>query len=213
MKRFYSQFCPIARGLDLVGERWTLLLLRELLTGPKRYKELQSRLGGIGTNLLAERLNDLESAGLISKRMGSFPAYELTDLGRSIEPTIMGLGRWGGSFLDGPFAEDQTSAMWLVLAMKANFRRERFRKGTATFEFRVGEETVSLYIDGDEVLVREEPAREPDVLITTQLLVLTELLRGDVNPREALQSGSAVIVGDRTLFQQLFAATRRERAV
>src|SRR5918995_3325809 len=98
-KRRYDQYCALARTLDVVGERWTLLLVRELLLGPRRYKDLLAGLPGIGTNLLAERLRHLEEFGLVRRRSLPPPAgsrvYELTELGRGLESVVMELGRWG----------------------------------------------------------------------------------------------------------------------
>src|SRR5918996_4677686 len=102
-KRRYDQYCALARALDVVGERWTLLLVRELLLGPRRYTDLLGGLPGIGTNLLADRLRYLEQVGLVRRRVLPPPAgstvYELTELGRELEPTVFALGRWGAHFL------------------------------------------------------------------------------------------------------------------
>src|SRR5712691_3728539 len=98
-RRSYNQYCALARALDVVGERWTLLLVRELLLGPRRYKDLLDGLPGIGTNLLADRLKHLEDAGMIRRVVLPPPAgsavYELTELGRRLEPAVFELGRWG----------------------------------------------------------------------------------------------------------------------
>src|SRR5919202_4903626 len=99
----YRQYCAVARGLDLVGERWTLLIVRDLLTGPKRYTDLLAGLPGIGTNLLATRLRELEQHGLVARRVLPPPAgstvYELTDVGQTLEPVVLALGRWGRRLL------------------------------------------------------------------------------------------------------------------
>ena len=101
VKRSYGQYCAVARALDLIGERWTLLLVRELLLGPRRYTDLLRGLPGIGTNLLADRLRELESAGLVARRTLPPPAsssvYELTPLGEGLRATVLELGRWAGS--------------------------------------------------------------------------------------------------------------------
>jgi DNA-binding HxlR family transcriptional regulator len=101
--RSYRQYCAVARGLDVVGERWTLLIVRDLLIGPKRYKDLLTGLPGIGTNLLATRLRDLEEQGLVGRRVLPPPAgstvYELTQVGQALEPVVTALGRWGHRFL------------------------------------------------------------------------------------------------------------------
>ena len=98
-KRSYGQYCGLAHALDLVGERWSLLVIRELMTGPKRYKDLLKRLPGIGTNLLAKRLKFLEEQSILMRRIlpppASTEAYDLTEFGRELEPVLIGLAQWG----------------------------------------------------------------------------------------------------------------------
>src|SRR2546430_6051478 len=98
MKRSYNQFCGVAKALDIVGERWTLLIVRNLLLGPQRYSDLLRELPGITTNLLAKRLQEMEARGLIEKSAGASTeshAYRLTSLGLALEAAIHALGRWG----------------------------------------------------------------------------------------------------------------------
>src|SRR6187399_564519 len=107
-RRNYRQFCGLARALDRLGERWTLLIVRNLLLGPRRYSDLLAELPGLTTNLLAERLKGMEASGLVVRRAlggaGRSAVYELTPLGAALEPAIMELGRWGGRFMDAPKA-------------------------------------------------------------------------------------------------------------
>src|SRR5690349_23360346 len=102
-RRSYQQHCGVARALDVIGERWTLLIVRDLLIAPRRYGELLDGLPGITTNLLAKRLREMTRAGLVEKRQGSppgsFDVYALTKSGRELEPVLMELGRWGGRLL------------------------------------------------------------------------------------------------------------------
>ncbi len=109
-KRSYNQYCAVARALDIVGERWTLLVVRELLSGPKRFKDLLAGLPGIGTNLLTARLKDLEGYRVVRRTILPPPAgskvYELTELGRSLEPVVAALGQWGLEFLDNPLSKE-----------------------------------------------------------------------------------------------------------
>src|SRR3954451_13767324 len=125
-KRSYNQYCAMARALDALGERWTLLVIRELLSGPKRFKDLLEGLPGIGTNLLAARLKNLESEGLLCRVTLPPPAgstvYELTERGREIEPVLIGLARWGLGLLGAPRPSDVFRPVWAVQAMKATFR-------------------------------------------------------------------------------------------
>ena len=164
-KRSYEQYCPVAHALDLVGERWSMLIVKELMHGPKRYTDLAEHLRGIGTNILAARLRALEECGVIAKRKLPPPAasrvYELTDYGRALRPVMRELALWGARSLGPPTAADELYEGWLPNAldtMVAPFMRN------GTFEFRVGDEVATL-ADGE---VREGPAEEPDVVVTAQ---------------------------------------------
>jgi DNA-binding HxlR family transcriptional regulator len=122
-KRSYKQNCALALAADLVGERWSLLLIRDLLVGPKRYNELNQSMQGMGTNLLASRLKELESAGVIEKqdRDSGGHVYALTDAGRDLEPAVLALVRWGLTYLpdriEGFYHQDD----WDLVALKAAF--------------------------------------------------------------------------------------------
>src|SRR5216683_3461271 len=109
-KRSYDQWCAVARSLDIVGERWTMLIVRDLLVGPKRYKDILAGLPGIGTNLLAQRLRELEAQGLVERVVLPQPAgttvYRLTATGAALEPVVHALGRWGFQFLGAPRSTD-----------------------------------------------------------------------------------------------------------
>ena len=143
MKR-YDQYCPIACSLGLVGERWTLLVVRELMEGPKRYTDLVAGLHGIGTNILADRLKELEAAGLVEKRKLPPPAastvYELTAGGRELRPVLHELARFGARLM-GPPPPDALEPGWLVGAL--DLALSPLCRG-ATIAFRVGDEEASL---------------------------------------------------------------------
>jgi DNA-binding HxlR family transcriptional regulator len=124
-RRSYNQYCGLARALDIVGERWTLLIVRNLLLGPQRYSELLRGLPGITTNLLAKRLQGMEALGLIERApvSGDGPAaYRLTDEGRSLEPAIHALGRWGWRRLGTARSRDRRSIDWLLVALRRRYR-------------------------------------------------------------------------------------------
>ena len=125
-RRSYSQYCGLAKALDLVGERWTLLIVRNLLLGPLRYSDLLRGLPGLTTNLLAKRLKEMEAHGLIEKtRLSpsdrSF-AYRLTGLGHGLEPAIHALGRWGGHAMAAPEPEDERRLEWLLVSLKRRYQ-------------------------------------------------------------------------------------------
>ena len=162
MRKRYEQYCPVAHALDLVGERWALLVVRELMHGPKRYTDLAEHLPGIGTNILASRLRDLEACGIVRKRTLPPPAasrvYELTEYGQGLRPAIRELALWGARSLGPPTVEDELFEGWLsnavdtVLAPIAPPGR---------FEFRVGDEVASL-VDGE---AKAGPVEDPDVVV------------------------------------------------
>ena len=158
----YDQYCPIAHALGLVGERWSLLIVRELLQGPKRYTDLAGSLPGIGTNILAARLKELESSGLVTKHRLDPPAasqvYELTPYGRELKPVIRALALWGLRSIDPPTEEDDLPLGWLHGALDTVFAPVA---PSGSFEFRIGSEVASL-VDGD---ARRGSIEDPDVLV------------------------------------------------
>ena len=121
MRRRYDQYCPMAHALDLVGDRWALLIVRELMHGPKRYTDLVDHLVGIGTNILAARLRDLEGNGIVTRRTLPPPAaskvYELTEYGRGLRPAMRELAIWGARSLGPPTDQDELFDGWLANAM------------------------------------------------------------------------------------------------
>jgi DNA-binding HxlR family transcriptional regulator len=158
----YDDYCPVAHALGLVGERWALLVVLELFRGPKRYTDLAENLRGIGTNILASRLRDLEAAGVVTKRTLPPPAaskvYELTDYGHELRPVIRELALWGARSLGPPTHEDELFPGWLANALDTVFAP---LAPSGRFEFRVGEEVASL-VDGE---VLDGPVEDPDVIV------------------------------------------------
>jgi DNA-binding HxlR family transcriptional regulator len=141
----YDQYCPIAHALELVGERWSLLIVRELLQGPRRYTDLAANLPGIGTNILAARLKDLEAGGVVARRRLEPPAasqvYELTPYGHGLKPVIRELALWGLRSLDAPTDQDELARGWLYGALDTVFGPVA---PAGSFVFRVGTEVASL---------------------------------------------------------------------
>src|SRR5262249_15009290 len=145
----YDQYCPVAHALGLVGERWVLLIVRELLHGPQRYTDLTANLPGIGTNILSSRLKDLEAWGIVAKRRLPPPAgsrvYELTDYGNALKPVIRELALWGIRSLGPPSLEDLPAPHWLEDALDTVFAPVA---PAGSFEFRVGENVASI-VEGE----------------------------------------------------------------
>lgn len=203
-RRSYDQYCALARALEVVGERWTLLIVRELLLGPKRYKDLLHGLPGIATNLLAARLKDLGQAGVLRRRTLPPPAgstvYELTELGRELEPAVLALGRFGASFLGPPRPTDAYRPGWYVLSMLATFRPERAQGVRETYEFRLGQEAFQVRVADGRVEARQGEAHDPDLVVSADLETLLALLAGRLLPMEALSSARVEIEGDARAF-------------
>jgi DNA-binding HxlR family transcriptional regulator/putative sterol carrier protein len=199
-RRSYNQYCAVARALDVVGERWTLLMVRELLTGPKRFKDLSEGLTGMGTNLLAARLKDLEGNGIVHRTTLPPPAgsrvYELTELGRSLEPVIAALGRWGLEFLRTPDQEEELHPDWAMVAMRSALKPEAARGLRETYEFRIDEEAFRLRVKDGEVETLRGPAVEPDLVLRGDTRAFLALAAGRLEPSEALESGEIRIEGD-----------------
>jgi DNA-binding HxlR family transcriptional regulator len=195
-KRGYEQYCPMAHALDLVGERWNLLVVRELMRGPKRYTDLAEHLPGIGTNILASRLRDLEAGGIITKRMLPPPAasrvYELTEYGRDLRAVLRELALWGARTLGPPTDEDELFAGWLANALDTVLAP---LAPPGRFEFRIGDEIASI-VDGE---AREGPADDPDVVVTGDPEGVYYMF---VESRLDLVS----VDGDRELLEQLITA-------
>ncbi len=197
-KRSYDQHCAVARALDVVGERWTLLLVRELLTGPKRFKDLLGGLPGIGTNLLAARLKALEGHGVVRRATLPPPAgsgvYELTEMGRSLEPAVVALSRWGSRLIEEPRDGDECRSAWVVMAIRSLF--EPAAGGLReTYELRIDGEAFQLRVDGGSVEVRQGCADAPDVVVSGGADTFLALSAGRLAPGEALESGELRIEG------------------
>jgi len=200
-KRSYGQHCTVARALDVVGERWTLLLVRELLTGPKRFKDLLAGLTGIGTNLLAARLKALEEHGIV--RRGTLPppagsgVYELTELGWSLEPVVVALSRWGTRLVGDPRDGDERRPAWAAMALRSLLREGSAGGPRETYEFRIDGEAFHLRVEGDAVEARQGSADAPDVVVSGDSGTLLALTAGRMAPEEALGSGKIRIEGER----------------
>jgi DNA-binding HxlR family transcriptional regulator/putative sterol carrier protein len=215
--RSYNQHCPVARGLDVVGERWTLLIIRDLLVGPKRYKDLLRGSPGIGTNLLATRLRELEQLGIVRRRVLPPPAasavYELTEAGQALEPIIMAMGRWTMRFLGAPRETDVILPSAYVLGLRARFRPEVAVGLTATYELRVLDQVFEVRIEDGRCMTREGlPSGGADVVITTDMPTLHEVMSGRLPPDRALASGRLTLKGDVRALERFVRAFALDRA-
>jgi DNA-binding HxlR family transcriptional regulator len=200
MMRSYGDGCRFAHALDLVGERWALLVVRELLLGPKRFTDLRNGLPNASTNILTERLRELEEGGVIGKRKLPPPAassvYELTGWGRELEPIVTQLGAWGARAPAPP--ETQTiGADSIVLALRSLFDPEAGAGLSCTYEVRLGPDTFHVGVSGGELGLFRGATEEPDGAIDTDPGTFAAIVSGQLGLDAALSSGEVEIEGGR----------------
>jgi DNA-binding HxlR family transcriptional regulator/putative sterol carrier protein len=208
-KRSYADACGIGRALDVVGERWAIHVVRELLLGPKRFTDVRAALPQLSSDVLAQRLRELEAAGLVSHRRLPPPAaskvYELTDRGRELEPVLLELGRWGARL---PLPEGLCMSVdSLVVSLRTLFDPELAGDFAARLELRLGEERFRVEIAAGEIAAERGELADPDAVLETDPGTFVDLLHGVRKLSEAVGSGNAAIEGDRralTRFLRLF---------
>jgi len=210
VRRSYGQYCGFARALELVGERWALLIVRDLLVGPKRFSEIQRGLPGIPTNILTARLNELEESGLLRRRLLERPAkgvvYELTDEGRGLEEPVMALGRWGAQHLGDPRPDEMITEDSIAMALRTTFRPEAAGKAKVTYLLRIGPIEVHARVRDGTVAVGRGPVERPNLVIETGP-AMRLLMAHEVTPAEAIKKRLVRITGDPKLlekFAQMF---------
>ncbi|MEU5719758.1 helix-turn-helix domain-containing protein [Streptomyces sp. NPDC020403] len=206
-RRSYDQFCATARALDSVGDRWTLLIVRELLAGPRRYTDLHADLPGVSTDVLASRLKDMEQGGLAVRRRLPPPAsavvYELTEHGRGLLPVLTALAGWGAPALTGRRPTDAVRAHWFALPLlraldgltHAGVIEVRLEEGE--FHFRAGADETA----GDAY--GYGPAEHPDACLVMDADLCLALGRGELTPAQAVEEGRAEVLGDGPLATEL----------
>jgi DNA-binding HxlR family transcriptional regulator len=193
MAKRYDQYCPVCHALGLVGERWALLVVRELLRGPKRYTDLAEGLPGIGTNILAARLRELEEGGIVRKRKLPPPAastvYELTEYGAELEEPLYALARWGARTLGPPGKGDDLYPDWGLNAFAALLNPEGARGITETYVLRIGDDVFTVKLIDGLLHVDAGAAEGPDLDAALATETFYALASGDVSPRVALAEG------------------------
>jgi DNA-binding HxlR family transcriptional regulator len=200
--RTYGDGCAIARALDLVGERWALLVVRELLLGPKRYTDLRRGLPNASPNVLSERLRELERAGVVRRRKLPPPAgsrvYELTDWGLELEEMVISLGRWAARSPTPPSDAPIVSVDSVALALRALFDSGAAHGLRAAYELRLGEDRFRIEVADDEIEVARGGADQVDATIDTDPGTLDAVLWGGRSLADAQRSGSMTIEGDKS---------------
>ncbi|WP_235916094.1 winged helix-turn-helix transcriptional regulator [Antrihabitans cavernicola] len=200
MKRSYNDGCGAAQALDLVGERWALLVVRELLLGPKRFTDLRSGLPGISPNVLSQRLDELEQSSIVRKRKLPPPVsaqvYDLTDWGRQLEIVLQDLGRWAAQ--SPTFDREACLGIdSLVMSFRTMFTPSAAVGVHASYELRVGDDVFHAEIDDGTFEIHRGSAAKPDAIIDTSPNVFAEIVydpTGDL--AAAVRDGTVVITGD-----------------
>jgi DNA-binding HxlR family transcriptional regulator len=207
-RRSYRQYCGLARTLDVVGERWTFLIVRNLLLGPRRYGELQARLPGITSNLLAQRLNEMQDAGLVERvEHAGISRWALTALGLALEPALMELGRWGGRLMGKPQRGDTLDIGWALIALKRRFHGRwsgrvlalRVHERGKTREFEISAR-------GSYLNVLEHAVQRPDATVEGDVEAFRDLLLAGVDFKRLLRRGQLQVTGDDEIFHSWLAA-------
>ena len=208
--RGYGQYCGLARALELVGERWALLIIRNLLVGPKRFSDLKHGIPRIPTNVLTDRLKELEEAALVQRRVLPRPAsgvvYELTEYGSDLEDAVVALSRWGARSLGEMRPEEIVTVDSMTMAFRTTFRPAAALGLFATYELRMGPIVLCLHVQDGKLLVEEGPAPDADIVVEAGTEIRA-LMAGEVSPARALADGSVRIEGDAALldrFVQVF---------
>ena len=209
--RSYGQFCGLARALEVVGERWALLIVRDLLVGPRRFSDLRRGLPKIPTNILSARLKELEQAEVVERRVLPRPlgsiVYALTTRGQVLEEAVLALGRWGAQILGEPRPDEIVTADSLVMALRTCFQPAAARGVHLGFELRFGEIVLHARVDDGVVVAAEGPLAAADLVISTGP-ALKLLLARELTPAAAIAGGHVQLIGDPALlgrFVQLFA--------
>jgi DNA-binding HxlR family transcriptional regulator/putative sterol carrier protein len=199
-RRSYGQYCGLARALDLVGDRWMLLIVRDLAIRPRRFGEILDGLPGLGTSLLSERLKNLEDDEIIERALSGRGrggvVYRLTDRGEALARALAPLATWGAMFLD-PAQGDLFTPDWLFFAIRSAFHPEAAAGVHDCYEFCVDNE-ISFWVivdDGDIQITQKRP-RKPDFTLKIQLSDLGGIASGQLNPQDLVEQGRAKLRGD-----------------
>ncbi len=204
--RTYNDACGTALGLDLIGERWAMLVMRELLLGPRRFGDLRSGLPGISANVLTQRLEGLEAVGIVVKRKLPPPAsvqvYELTEWGMEAEPLILGLGKWAArSTLHDPSAPLSPVAM--MLSFKTMFVAERAAGQKLSVSFRAGDDAYWLKVENGALTEGRGALDDADLELSGDPGVIAGVVHGFVSATAMEQAGQIAVRGNRDMLPVL----------
>lgn len=192
--RSYNQSCALAKALDLIGDRWILLIVRELLIRDGcRYTDIRKALPGIATNLLADRLKDLETGGIIFREEAPAPIattlYRLTERGKGLERAVLELGRWGSPLLASRSKSDKLQAHWLVLPLKLYLRDRKPSEPKITINVQAGGESIAIEASQGRISVRLGASESPDAVVRGRPESVLQLFTGRISLAAALADG------------------------
>lgn len=224
--RSYGQYCGVTTAVELIGERWAMLIVRDLLVGPRRYTDLKQGLPRIPTNILSTRLKELQEGGVVRRvpLMHCGLVYELTPYGRELEPIVLALGRWGFAQMGEPAPEDVVTADSLTMALRTAFRKDASSAlPPADYEVHVGDVALRVEVDGPQLRIAQLappappvggrlPSGEPELVFAAGPGI-RRLISGELSPAEAIdQEVLAVVAGDATLLERFAETFHIERA-
>jgi DNA-binding HxlR family transcriptional regulator len=208
LSKRYDQYCPIAHALCAIGERWSLLVVRELIEGPKRYTDLAAGLPGVSTNILAARLRELETSGIIRKRKLPPPAastvYELTEYGSELEEVVYAIARWGARTLGPPGPDDDLGPDWGLNAFPALFNPSCATDLSGRYVLRISEDTFTVSLANGRVGVELGAAEGADFEAAFDMETFFGLASGELAPAEAVEQGLVELDGDVGDFERFF---------
>jgi DNA-binding HxlR family transcriptional regulator len=191
--RSYRQFCALARALDVIGDRWTLLIVRELLARPRRYRELLDGLPGIATNLLAERLRHLEAEGVVERSDGDGARYRLTGWGQGLAGVVYAIGQWAIPLMDEPSDDDEYRSHWFAIPLQGLLQGVDPSRPSMTVAIDIGDEPLTLTSAGGQVVVRPGPPPSAvDLTVTGPPWEVVKLFAGALDDAGATAAGITV---------------------
>lgn len=208
----YGQFCPIAKAAEVLGERWTILIVRELLLGTSRFSDLQRALSQISPTLLTRRLNQLQDSGLVIRKKlpeQKRSEYHLAPAGRELLPVVVGLGEWGMKWARGQMTDDELDVELLMHDLSRRLDASQIPGGRAVIHFvftglaKFPEWWIVLKENGERDLCVQNPGHEVDIQLNSDLRTVTEIWAGDTEIRDAKKDGRLQLTGDALLIQTL----------
>lgn len=201
-RRTYGQYCGLARAMEIIGERWAMLIVRDLLVAPMSFADLQHDLPRIPVDVLTARLRELDHNGVIRRRPpredDSDQAYELTELGSGLRDIALAMGRWGAQLLGEARPEDIVTPSSMIMALRSAFRPEAARGAPVSFELRIQGAVCHVRVADATMLAEAGPLPTADLVVEPGL-ALGALLTGDLTPTEAIGTGQVLVIGDPAL--------------